>query len=101
MNGPYLRATAKGLAARVEVYFPDKKRLIRVPIVDVGPGKTNPPRVTDLTVAAACFLLDEPDTSKAKGYKRAIRKYETDKAWRIVSTSHGISVLRKRLSRDG
>ncbi len=31
----------------------------------------------------------------AKGYKRVIRKYEMDKAWRTVFWSHGILVLRK------
>jgi uncharacterized membrane protein len=34
-----------------------------------------------------------------KGYKRVIRKYEANKAWRMVFSSHGVMVLRKRGSR--
>ena len=32
----------------------------------------------------------------AVGYKRAVRKYEANKAWRVVFSSHGIAVLHKR-----
>jgi uncharacterized membrane protein len=32
----------------------------------------------------------------ARGYKRVIRKYETNKAWRTVFSSHGIVVLHRR-----
>ena len=44
---------------------------------------------------------NDPTYDTAMNYKRGLRKYETDKAWRIVFASHGVSVLRKRLSRDG
>jgi uncharacterized membrane protein len=30
------------------------------------------------------------------GFKRQVRKYEADKAWRIIYSSHGTVVLRKR-----
>lgn len=31
-----------------------------------------------------------------KGYKRIVRAYETSKRWRVIFSSHGIAVLRKR-----
>lgn len=68
-GGDDFHATAKGLQAMVEVYYPSKRRLVRVPIVDIGPGKKTK-RPTDLTVAAAAFLQDKPE-EKAKGYKLA------------------------------
>jgi uncharacterized membrane protein len=43
----------------------------------------------------------DPTYGNTRGYKSSIRKYETDKAWKIVFASHGVSVLRKRLSRGG
>lgn len=53
-----LRPTEKGLQAIVEVFFPDTKRLARLPLVDIGPGTSGPARtaVADLTVAATAFL---------------------------------------------
>jgi uncharacterized membrane protein len=38
----------------------------------------------------------DPTYRDAKGYKRAIRRYEADKNWRRVFFSHGISVLQRR-----
>jgi uncharacterized membrane protein len=35
-------------------------------------------------------------TSHIPGFKRDVRSYETDKAWRVVFFSHGVAVLRKR-----
>ncbi len=67
--GNDFHATPKGLQAMVEVYNPKKRRLVRVPIVDIGPAKSTG-RPTDLTVAAAAFLQDEEEL-KAKGYKMA------------------------------
>jgi uncharacterized membrane protein len=43
---------------------------------------------------------NDPTYGRGMGYRRNIRKYETDKAWRVVFESHGVSVLHKRLSRD-
>ncbi len=53
-----LRPTEKGLQAIVEVFFPETKRLARLPLVDIGPGNTGAARtaVADLTVAATAFL---------------------------------------------
>ena len=66
--GKVLRPTDKGLRAIVEVSFPDTKRLVRLPLVDVGPGTTGPAKtaVADLTVAATAFLqgLTEKDIKK-------------------------------------
>jgi hypothetical protein len=63
-----LHPTEKGLRAIVEVYFPDTSRLVRLPLVDVGPGTTGPAKtaVADLTVAATAFLqkLTERDIKK-------------------------------------
>lgn len=50
-----LLPTDKGLRARVEVFFPDTNRLVRVPLVDVGPSPSIN-AVADLTVAASVFL---------------------------------------------
>ena len=36
------------------------------------------------------------ETLSIAGFKRQVRKYETNKAWRIVYSSHGIAVPRKR-----
>jgi hypothetical protein len=53
-----VHATNKGLRAIVEVYFPDTKRLARLPLVDIGPGTSGGAKtaVADLTVAATAFL---------------------------------------------
>jgi peptidoglycan hydrolase-like protein with peptidoglycan-binding domain len=54
-RGGVLRATAAGLTARVEVFFPLTSRRALLPLVDVGPA----PRTraaADLTVAATAFL---------------------------------------------
>lgn len=66
-DGKFLRKTDKSETALVEIYFPRLKRMVRAPIVDVGP---NPrlKRPADLSVAAAAFLQDEPE-EKAKGYR--------------------------------
>jgi uncharacterized membrane protein len=47
---------------------------------------------------ARWIVMDVKDGTyiDAKGYKRVIRGYEASKAWRIVFSSHGILVLRKR-----
>jgi hypothetical protein len=50
-----LHPTDKGLSALVEVYFPSTRRLVRLPLVDQGPGETIK-AVVDLTVAASAFL---------------------------------------------
>jgi uncharacterized membrane protein len=47
------------------------------------------------------FDANDPTYGNDGSYRRSIRKYEADKAWRIVFASHGVTVLRKRLSRDG
>ena len=54
-----LQATDKGRSALVEVFFQKTGRLIRVPIVDVGPGAKK--RVIDITVAATAFLQNIPE----------------------------------------
>jgi hypothetical protein len=41
----------------VEVYFPQKKRYAKVPLIDVGPGETAPSGAKiDLSVALDGFL---------------------------------------------
>ena len=40
-------------------------------------------------------------TLSIAGFRRQVRKYERDKAWRIVFSSHGVVVLRKRSSLPG
>jgi len=60
-----LHPSEKGLRARVEVFFPEIRRLVRLPLVDEGPG----PRINaiaDLTVAATVFLqkLTEDEVTK-------------------------------------
>jgi uncharacterized membrane protein len=40
--------------------------------------------------------MNDPTYGNARGYKRLVRSYEADKAWRIVFSSHGVAVLRKR-----
>jgi uncharacterized membrane protein len=45
------------------------------------------------------IVVDVHDrTLHIPGFKRQVRKYEADKAWRIVYSSYGIMVLRKRRS---
>jgi hypothetical protein len=68
-QGNSLVKTAKSHTAMVEIYYPAKRRLLRAPIVDVGP-KEGLNRPADLSVAAAAFLQDKPEQS-AKGYKLA------------------------------
>jgi uncharacterized membrane protein len=41
--------------------------------------------------------INDPTYADTRGLRRVIRKYETDRAWRIVYSSHGITVLHKRL----
>jgi uncharacterized membrane protein len=51
-----------------------------------------------LAVKAPWIVVDinDPTYSDATGLKRIVRKYESDKAWRIVLSSHGVVVLHKR-----
>jgi hypothetical protein len=60
-----LQPTEKGLRARVEVYFSSKRRLVRLPLVDVGPSPSIN-AIADLTVAATVFLqkLTEDEVTK-------------------------------------
>lgn len=64
LNG-VLQATEMGLRAIVEVYYAKTGRLVRLPLVDVGPGNTGAAKtaIADLTVAATAFLqkLTEDD----------------------------------------
>jgi hypothetical protein len=66
-SGNDFHATSRGLQALIDVYNKVERRLLRAPIVDVGPGRSTG-RPIDLTVAAAAFLQDEPE-EKAKGNK--------------------------------
>ena len=66
-EGKYLRKTEKSYGALVEVYYAKTKRLVRVPVVDVGP-QVRLKRPADLTVAAAAFLQNEPE-EKANRYR--------------------------------
>lgn len=40
--------------------------------------------------------VNDPTYGDAAGFKHFLRKYEGDKAWRVVFSSHGITVLHKR-----
>ncbi len=53
-----LKLSDKGARAIVEVFFPDTGRMVRLPLVDIGPANTGPAKtaVADLTVAATAFL---------------------------------------------
>jgi len=42
---------------------------------------------------------DQTYGDKTPGYKRDIRKYQADKAWRVVFSSHGVIVLHRRQAR--
>jgi hypothetical protein len=43
------------------------------------------------------IIVDDHDrTLHIPGFKRQVQKYEADKAWRTVYSSHGITLLRKR-----
>jgi hypothetical protein len=57
--------TEKGLRARVEVFFASTRRLVRLPLVDVGPSPSIN-AIADLTVAATVFLqkLTEDELTK-------------------------------------
>lgn len=47
----------KRLRALIEVYFPDSRRMVRVPLVDIGPGEHAPSHAeVDLTLACDQFL---------------------------------------------
>ncbi len=55
--GTNWRSNSKRLGAMIDVFFPGKKRLIRVPLVDVGPGESAPSHAeVDLTWASDQFL---------------------------------------------
>lgn len=72
-----LHPTEKGLRAIVEVFFPSSGRLVRLPLVDVGPGTTGPAKtaIADLTVAATAFLqrLTEDDIKKLDNIQVQVR----------------------------
>lgn len=53
--GANWRHNEKRLGAMVEVHFPDKKRMVRVPLVDIDPGEAITAEV-DLTWASDQFL---------------------------------------------
>ena len=40
--------------------------------------------------------INDPTYADTAGFKRNVRRYEAKKAWRIVFSSHGVTVLRKR-----
>jgi uncharacterized membrane protein len=42
---------------------------------------------------------DQTYGDKTAGYKRDIREYESDRAWRVVFSSHGVIVLHRRHAR--
>jgi hypothetical protein len=55
--GTNWRTNEKRLSALIEVLFPDKKRLVRVPLVDLGPAENAPSHAeVDLTWACDQFL---------------------------------------------
>jgi hypothetical protein len=56
--GPSWSTNEKRLGALIEVFFPSKHRLVRVPLVDIGPGETIRAEV-DLTWACDQFLGTE------------------------------------------
>jgi hypothetical protein len=55
--GSNWKKNVKRLSAMIEVFFPYKRRLVRVPLVDVGPGENAPSGAeVDLTWACDQFL---------------------------------------------
>jgi hypothetical protein len=55
--GANWRNNSKRLSAMIDVFFPDKKCMIRVPLVDVGPGEHAPSHAeVDFTWASDQFL---------------------------------------------
>jgi uncharacterized membrane protein len=54
--------------------------------------------INDPTVPVA---TNEPASQARAAVIRKLRRYKTDNAWRVVFASHGVSVLRKRVSRKG
>jgi hypothetical protein len=55
--GANWRNNSKRLSAMIDVFFPDKKRMVRVPLVDVGPGENAHSHAeVDLTWASDQFL---------------------------------------------
>jgi hypothetical protein len=55
--GANWRNNNKRLSAMIDVFFPDRKCMIRVPLVDVGPGESAPSHAeVDLTFASDQFL---------------------------------------------
>jgi hypothetical protein len=42
---------------------------------------------------------DDTYGDKTRGYKRDVRTYEADRAWRVVFSSQGVIVLHKREAR--
>lgn len=45
---------------------------------------------------ARWIIVDSSDPTYPTGYKRLVQKYESDRAWRVVYSSHGIAVLHRR-----
>jgi uncharacterized membrane protein len=43
--------------------------------------------------------LNDPTYTNIRLYKRSVRRYETGKSWRTVYSSHGITVLHKRVAK--
>jgi uncharacterized membrane protein len=43
--------------------------------------------------------VNDPTYADAAGFKRSVRKYEADKAWRIVFSSQGVAVLHRLAGR--
>jgi hypothetical protein len=55
--GTSWKTNTKRMAAMIDILFPDKKRMVRVPLVDVGPGENAPSHAeVDLTWACDQFL---------------------------------------------
>jgi peptidoglycan hydrolase-like protein with peptidoglycan-binding domain len=57
--------TQKGVDAKVEIFFPDTGKLVRLPLVDVGPA-VSINAIADLTVAASVFLQNLTEDEVAK-----------------------------------
>jgi hypothetical protein len=55
--GANWRTNSKRLGAMIDIFFAAKKRMVRVPLVDVGPGENAPSHAeVDLTLASDQFL---------------------------------------------
>ena len=81
-----LYSTDKGRAALVEVFFPNTGRLVRLPLVDVGP-RPSINAIADLTVAATCFLQKKTDDEQEVGQYRG--ESANHRLVSVTSRSHG------------